>query len=134
MQPSGIAGGVGPGSSAPVVKDTVVTAARDLAAKFATQGAVTTLAAAKRPPLEGTVVAVKGDHAVIARGQGTQVSVGDSFVVLRDQSQSADPGALVRVAHEPEQVGTATVAEVNDSYYVIQVTGKVSVGDTVRPR
>lgn len=85
-------------------------------------------------PLEGTVLAVQGDTAIVSLGDGQLVAVGDELTVLR--TQTVRNGAGASVWDESIKLATLRVLELRrDRCLCLILDGSLAIaeGDSVRP-
>ena len=82
--------------------------------------------------LEGKIIRVDGNKVYINMGSASGLKVGDKFNVFDPGDALIDPDTGAKLGSTEKQVGTATVAEVQEKFAILQATGVVTTKHTVR--
>jgi curli biogenesis system outer membrane secretion channel CsgG len=82
--------------------------------------------------VEGKIIRVDGTKAYINMGSASGLKVGDKFNVFDPGEALVDPDTGAKLGSTEKQVGTATVAEVQEKFAILQATGTVTTKYTVR--
>jgi curli biogenesis system outer membrane secretion channel CsgG len=78
------------------------------------------------------VVKVDGNRVYINVGSSSGVKVGDKFRVFRRGEELIDPATGAKLGAEEKEVGTGVVAEVNEKFSVMTLTGAAAAGDILQ--
>jgi curli biogenesis system outer membrane secretion channel CsgG len=78
------------------------------------------------------VVKVDGNRVYINVGSSSGVKVGDKFRVFRRGEELIDPATGAKLGAEEKEVGTGVVAEVNEKFSVMTLTGAAAAGDILK--
>ncbi|MEZ5316974.1 MAG: CsgG/HfaB family protein [Vicinamibacterales bacterium] len=78
------------------------------------------------------IIRVDGQRAYINVGRSSGIKVGDRFTIHRLGEALIDPVTGMNLGAEEKQVGTAVVAEVQDRFAIVTVTGEAAATDKIR--
>jgi curli biogenesis system outer membrane secretion channel CsgG len=117
-----------------LASETIQKAAKAVVAKLSTGDYLARVGNAAAPAggLEGKIIRVDGSRAYINAGSSSGVKVGDKFNVFDPGEALVDPDTGVKLGSTEKQIGTATVAEVQERFAILQVSGTVTTKHTVR--
>jgi len=117
-----------------LASETIQKAAKAVVAKLSTGDYLARVGNAAAPAggLEGKIIRVDGSRAYINAGASSGVKVGDKFNVFDPGEALVDPDTGVKLGSTEKQIGTATVAEVQERFAILQVSGTVTTKHTVR--
>ena len=118
-----------------IASETIQKTAKAVVAKLLTNDYLARVSNAAAPAggiLEGKIIRVDGTKAYINQGSASGVKVGDKFNVIDPGDALIDPDTGAKLGSTEKQVGTATVAEVQEKFAILQVTGTVTTKYTVR--
>lgn len=80
------------------------------------------------------VIRVDGNRAYINVGSAAGIKVGDRFTIHRMGEPLIDPATGMNLGSDEKQVGTAVVAEVQERFAIVTVTGQAAAADVIRKR
>jgi curli biogenesis system outer membrane secretion channel CsgG len=83
---------------------------------------------------EGKVIKVEGGKAWINMGQMSGLKVGDKFTVVSVGEELRDPDTGQVLGTEESTVGEGVVADVQERFSIMTVTGKVAAGNKVKKK
>jgi curli biogenesis system outer membrane secretion channel CsgG len=117
-----------------LASETIQKAAKAVVAKLVTGDYLARVSNAAAPVggLEAKIIRVDGAKAYINQGSASGVKVGDKFNVFDPGEALIDPDTGAKLGSTEKQIGTATVAEVQEKFAILQVTGTVTTKYTVR--
>jgi curli biogenesis system outer membrane secretion channel CsgG len=78
------------------------------------------------------VIKVDGTRAYINVGATSGIKVGDKFRVFTRGEELIDPATGAKLGAEEKQVGTGVVAEVNEKFSIMTLTGTAKAGDVLK--
>jgi len=118
-----------------LASETIQKAAKAVVAKLSTGDYLARVSNAAAPAgsvVEGKIIRVDGTKAYINMGSASGLKVGDKFNVFDPGEALIDPDTGAKLGSTEKQVGTATVAEVQEKFAILQATGTVTTKHTVR--
>ena len=80
------------------------------------------------------VIRVDGNRAYINVGSAAGIKVGDRFTIHRMGEPLIDPATGMNLGSDEKQVGTAVVAEVQERFAIVTVTGQAAAADVIKKR
>ena len=83
---------------------------------------------------EGRIIKVDGNRAWINLGSAAGLKVGDAFNVVAVGEELIDPDTGAKLGAEEKQTGTGVVAEVQEKFAIMTVTGTAKAKDTIRKK
>ena len=83
---------------------------------------------------EGRIIKVDGNRAWINLGSSAGLKVGDAFNVVAVGEELIDPDTGAKLGAEEKQTGTGVVAEVQEKFAIMTVTGTAKAKDTIRKK
>ncbi len=84
------------------------------------------------PTVEMRVIKLEGQRAYINVGRAAGVKVGDKFTIVRPGEELNDPVTKMSLGSTEKQVGTGVVAEVQERFAIITVTGSAAANDILK--
>ena len=78
------------------------------------------------------VIKVDGQRAYINVGRLAGIKVGDKFTLHRQGEALIDPVTKMNLGSTEEQVGTGVVAEVQDRFAIVTITGNAQPNDVLK--
>ena len=83
---------------------------------------------------EGRIIKVDGSRAWINLGSAAGLKVGDQFNIVAVGEELIDPDTGAKLGAEEKQTGTGEVAEVQEKFAIMTVTGTAKAKDTIRKK
>ena len=83
---------------------------------------------------EGRIIKVDGNRAWINLGSAAGLKVGDSFNIVAVGEELIDPDTGAKLGAEEKQTGTGVVAEVQEKFAIMTVSGTAKAKDTIRKK
>ena len=83
---------------------------------------------------EGRIIKVDGNRAWINLGSAAGLKVGDAFNIVAVGEELIDPDTGAKLGAEEKQTGTGVVAEVQEKFAIMTVTGAAKAKDTIRKK
>jgi hypothetical protein len=117
-----------------IASETIEKAAKEVVSKFTTGDYLSRLNTAAVPAggLEGKVIKVEGTRAWINLGGTSGIKIGDKFNVFSVGEALIDPDTGKKLGADEKQTGNGVVAEVQNEYAIMNLTGKAAAKDTIR--
>jgi len=117
-----------------LASETIQKAAKAVVAKLVTGDYLARVSNAATPAGggEARVIRVDGGKAYINQGTANGLKVGDKFNVYDPGEALIDPDTGAKLGSTEKQVGTATVAEVQEKFAILTVSGPVTTKYTMR--
>ena len=78
------------------------------------------------------MIKLEGQRAYINVGRAAGVKVGDKFTIVRPGEELIDPVTKMSLGSTEKQVGTGVVAEVQERFAIITVTGSAAANDILK--
>jgi curli biogenesis system outer membrane secretion channel CsgG len=118
-----------------IASEAIEKASKAIVAKLTTGNYLTKMSsAAGSPTAEGRIIKVDGNRAWINLGSAAGLKVGDSFNIVAVGEELIDPDTGAKLGADEKQTGTGVVAEVQEKYAIITVTGTAKAKDTIRKK
>jgi curli biogenesis system outer membrane secretion channel CsgG len=118
-----------------IASEAIEKASRVMFQKFVAGGYLDRLASAARPAaLEARVVKMDGQRVWINAGAQAGIKVGDTFGVFNVGDALIDPVTGASLGADEKQTGSAVVAEVQEKYAIVTLTGTATAKDVLRKR
>ena len=83
---------------------------------------------------EGRIIKVDGSRAWINLGSSAGLKVGDKFNIVAVGEELIDPDTGAKLGAEEKQTGTGEVAEVQEKFAIMTITGTAKAKDTIRKK
>jgi curli biogenesis system outer membrane secretion channel CsgG len=83
---------------------------------------------------EGRIIKVDGTRAWINLGSASGLKVGDKFNIIAVGEALIDPDTGAKLGAEEKQTGTGEVAEVQEKFAIMTITGAAKAKDTIRKK
>ena len=83
---------------------------------------------------EGRIIKVDGNRAWINLGAGAGLKAGDTFNIVAVGEELIDPDTGAKLGAEEKQTGTGVVAEVQEKFAIMTITGTAKAKDTIRKK
>jgi len=83
---------------------------------------------------EGRIIKVDGARAWINLGSASGLKVGDKFNIIAVGEALIDPDTGAKLGAEEKQTGTGEVAEVQEKFAIMTITGTAKAKDTIRKK
>lgn len=83
---------------------------------------------------EGRIIKVDGSRAWINLGSAAGLKVGDTFNIVAVGEELIDPDTGAKLGAEEKQTGTGEVAEVQEKFAIMTITGTAKPKDTIRKK
>ena len=117
-----------------IASEAIEAAAKAVVEKLTTGGALAKVsdAAASGGGVDMRVIKVDGARAYINVGRTSGIKVGDKFTIFRPGDELIDPVTKMSLGSTEKQVGTGVVAEVQDRFAIITVTGSAAASDVLK--
>ena len=87
---------------------------------------ITTAASGGAGATDLRIIKVDGNRAYINVGSSSGVKVGDKFTIIERGEELVDPATGMKLGAVEKQIGTGVVAEVQERFAIITVTGKAT--------
>jgi curli biogenesis system outer membrane secretion channel CsgG len=78
------------------------------------------------------IVKVDGTRAYINVGASSGIKVGDKFRIFRRGEELVDPATGAKLGAEEKEIGSGVVAEVQEKFAVMTITGTAGAADVIR--
>jgi curli biogenesis system outer membrane secretion channel CsgG len=83
---------------------------------------------------EGRIIKVDGTRAWINLGSSAGLKVGDKFNIVAVGEELIDPDTGAKLGAEEKQTGSGEVAEVQEKFAIMTITGTAKAKDTIRKK
>jgi len=122
-----------------VASETIEKASQAVVAKLIEPATLSRIKSAAIPAgtvggLEAKIAKVDGNRAFLTLGASSGIKVGDTFAIFNIGEAIIDPDTGQKLGTMEQQVGEATVTEVQDRFAIVTITGKASVRDVARKK
>ena len=117
-----------------IASEAIEAASKAVVEQLATGGGLErmTAAAAASGGVDMRVIRLDGSRAFINVGRTSGVRVGDRFTIHRMGEPLIDPVTKTNLGSVEEQVGTGVVADVQERFSIVTVTGTAAANDVLR--
>ena len=117
-----------------IASETIQKASKAVVAKLTAGDYLARVSNAATPAggVEARIIRIDGTKAYINQGSASGVKVGDKYNVFDPGEALIDPDTGAKLGSTEKQVGTATVAEVQEKFAILQVTGTATTKYTMR--
>jgi curli biogenesis system outer membrane secretion channel CsgG len=118
-----------------IASEAIEKASEAVVAKITASGAlskVTGAASGGPATVDMRVIKVDGQRAYINVGRSSGIKVGDKFTITRPGEELIDPVTKMSLGSTEKQVGTGVVAEVQERFAIITVTGAAAANDILK--
>ena len=118
-----------------IASEAIEKASKAIVAKLATPDYLAKVSgAAGSAVAEGRIIKVDGNRAWINLGSAAGLKVGDAFNIVAVGEELIDPDTGAKLGAEEKQTGTGVVAEVQEKFAIMTVTGTAKAKDTIRKK
>jgi curli biogenesis system outer membrane secretion channel CsgG len=118
-----------------IASEAIEKASEAVVAKITASGAlskVTDAASGGAAAVDMRVIKTEGQRAYINVGRSSGIKVGDKFTIVRPGEELIDPVTKMSLGSTEKQVGTGVVAEVQERFAIITVTGAAAANDILK--